>query len=112
MIMKIRYFLLFLICSFVLISCGGDSEEITPPAVVVKNLNVTFDIQGATSENPEGDGSGKVTFNATAENATSYRLEYDGNSQNMINGELTVTYLPEGTILPYTIYYPYMLVFN
>ncbi|WKK65131.1 glycoside hydrolase family 16 protein [Lutimonas zeaxanthinifaciens] len=90
--MKIRYFLLVLIGLFVLISCGGDSEEITPPAVVVKNLNVTFDIQGATSENPEGDGSGKVTFNATADNATSYILEYDGNSQNMVNGELTVTF--------------------
>ncbi|UCE94064.1 MAG: family 16 glycosylhydrolase [Flavobacteriaceae bacterium] len=96
MMMKIRYFLTFLISSFVLISCGGDGEDMTPPPVVVKNLNVTFEIQGASSENPEGDGSGKVTFNATADNATSYRLEYDGNSQNMINGELTVTFEDPG----------------
>ncbi|MGI9532419.1 glycoside hydrolase family 16 protein [Lutimonas sp.] len=84
--------MLLLIFGFGMISCGGDSDPETPPVVLPQNLVVTYEIEGATSSDPEGDGSGNVTFKATASNTTSFRLEYDGNSQPMPNGELTVTF--------------------
>jgi hypothetical protein len=58
----------------------------------VSNLRVTAEITGATSGSPEGDGSGKVVFKAIAENASMYRLTFQGISQTMPNGEATLTF--------------------
>ena len=76
-------------------SCGGNDGGIDPgnPVVEVpKNLQVTTEISGASVEIPEGDGSGEVTYKATADNTLSFRLEYDGSSKPMPNGEIAVTF--------------------
>ncbi len=89
--MKIR-FIFFLVLGFGMISCGGDGEPETLVVLLPQNLVVTHEVEGATSSQPEGNGSGNVTFKATANNASSFRLEYDGGSQPMPNGELTITF--------------------
>jgi len=89
--MKFRVFF-FILVAGLLISCGGDSEPDPPKVLLPSNLIVSTEIDGASAENPEGDGSGVVNFSATADNASTFRLEYDGFSQTMTNGKLTVTF--------------------
>lgn len=51
------------------------------------NLIVTADIIGQSTANPNGDGSGKVKFTATATNAISYKYIFsDGTSVNSPSG--------------------------
>ena len=94
--MKIKLFITSILATIIL-SCGGGDGGDTPVVEAPKNLQVTIDIKGATSENPEGDGSGEVTFKATADNAVSFRLESEGHAKTMSNGERTITFVLPGS---------------
>jgi beta-glucanase (GH16 family) len=64
---------LFFATLLLIIGCQEDDYsfgDITAPT----NLTINFDIEGQSAEFPDGDGSGLVTFNATAENAISYKF--------------------------------------
>lgn len=51
------------------------------------NLQITVDIVGKTADAPNGDGSGKVKFTTTADNAISYKYIYgDGITENSPGG--------------------------
>ncbi|WP_016988669.1 family 16 glycosylhydrolase [Flavobacterium sp. ACAM 123] len=51
------------------------------------NLQVAVELIGKTTANPNGDGSGKVKFTATADDAISYKFIFpDGTSTNAPNG--------------------------
>ena len=91
------YFLAFLVP--VVLSCGGDGNVEPPVELVPENLEVVVEIKGASAENPEGDGSGEVTFKATADNAVSYKLKFEGNEKVMTNGAYTMTFVLPGTKL-------------
>ena len=56
------------------------------------NLAITAVIAGQNTANPNGDGSGDVTFTITADNALSYMIDYDANTP------LSLVYLPTGTV--------------
>lgn len=78
--------------------CSGDSDgDDTDQALAPKNLQVTTEIKGADGQNPAGDGSGEVTFQATAENAVRYTIRYDGNESVMTNGSYTMVFEDPGT---------------
>jgi hypothetical protein len=52
-----------------------------------KNLEVTAEIIGKTTEFPNGDGSGKIKFISSADNTISYKYVFsDGTSENAPNG--------------------------
>lgn len=81
-----------------LTGCSGDSDgDDTDQALAPKNLLVTTEIKGADVENPSGDGSGEVTFKATAENAIRYTIRYDGKESTMTNGSYTIVFEDPGT---------------
>lgn len=61
--------------------------DLTPPADLVINTELV----GATSANPNGDGSGDVIITISAKNALSYKIDYDANTP------LELNYLPTGT---------------
>ena len=62
------------------------------------NLKVTAEIIGKTAALPNGDGSGKVKFTSTAENAISYKYIFsDGTSANSPSGILENTFATPGT---------------
>ena len=62
------------------------------------NLQVTAEIIGKTAALPNGDGSGKVKFTSTAENAISYKYIFsDGTSANSPSGILENTFATPGT---------------
>ncbi len=78
--------------------CSGDSDgDEADQALAPKNLQVTTEIKGSDSQNPAGDGSGEVTFKATAENAVRYTLKYDGRETVMGNGSYTIVFDDPGT---------------
>ena len=58
------------------------------------NLQVTAEIIGKSAAFPNGDGSGKVKFTSTAENAISYKYIFsDGTSKNSPSGFLKILLL-------------------
>jgi beta-glucanase (GH16 family) len=89
------YTLTFLL--FVALGCGGDGNEDEKIVLAPENLQVVVDVKGASAENLEGDGSGEVTFKATADNATSFKLKFEGNEKVMTNGQRTITFVLPGT---------------
>jgi aryl-phospho-beta-D-glucosidase BglC (GH1 family) len=83
-------------------SCGGGGSStttvVTPPvAKAPTNLQVTAEIVGATTANPEGNGSGTVIFKATATDATAFEIELEGKTLQMPSGQLTYTFTMTGT---------------
>lgn len=72
-------------------ACSDSDSDGPSEALAPKNLQVTSEIQGADASNPNGDGSGKISFKASAENATSYKISYDGTQYNMPQGNYDLT---------------------
>ncbi|BAO54890.1 PKD domain-containing protein [Nonlabens marinus] len=69
-------------------SCQEDDTEfgdiITP-----SNLNVNVAIQGESSTDPNGDGTGIVVFSSTADNALNYTYDFgDGRTGSTFNGAI------------------------
>lgn len=90
--------LTFLLISFFAVfqSCSSDSPKNTGSAIPT-DLKITTEILGATTTNPNGDGSGTVKFKATASNAATYQILVDGKTVPMTNGELTYIFTTAGT---------------
>lgn len=74
-----------------IISCGGGSDN-EDPVQTLSNLVIEANLIGANTSNPNGDGSGMVTFNFSANNAISYKI-------NLGNGEIIET---DANTLSYT----------
>lgn len=84
--------------SLIFLGCGGGDDSMEPKTTALpENLQVMVEISGATNENPEGDGSGMVTFTATADNTASYRIVYDDEQTTMNNGVHTLVFDERGT---------------
>ncbi len=70
--------------------------DLTAPS----NIVITADIVGATAALPNGDGSGDVNFTITADNALSYKIDYDAsNAVDLVflpNGKTTKKYTTLG----------------
>lgn len=81
----------FLLTALALLCFTCEQEEyafgdITAP----QNLTLEATITGQTNDAPFGDGSGQVVFNATADNAITYRFVFsDGSEEIAPSGQLT-----------------------
>lgn len=56
------------------------------------NIQINAEIVGQSASNPNGDGSGDVKFSITADNALSYKIDYDAATP------LDLVYLPTGQV--------------
>lgn len=88
---------------FCLFNCSGGGsgdggEDNTP-----KNLIVNYEVLGATTSLPNGDGSGVVNFSVSAENATSYKMLIGSQTLNSTTGTFSYTFTQGGTN-SYTVY--------
>jgi hypothetical protein len=99
---KLKYFISLSLILALFTACEEDTYEfgdITTPT----NLVIAFDVVGLDAENPYGDGSGFVTFTATADNALSYEFKFgDGVSTTATAGVSTHRYTQVG-INSYTV---------
>lgn len=96
--MNIKYVIVSLLLVFFgfLTGCQDDDNEfgaIEAPS----NLQIEHTIVNADAENEFGDGSGQVTFTATADNATNYKFFFgDSNVRNETNGTTSHAYALSG----------------
>lgn len=94
---NIKKLTLFLLGFLVFLqSCSSDSAGETSNSTP-SELKITSEINGATVDKPNGDGSGIVKFKATANNAVTYQIQIEGKTLPMTNGELTYTFSTAGT---------------
>src|SRR5665647_2377402 len=86
-----KYLLGVFVVFIALYSCDNKNYslgDLTAPT----NIVIKADIAGATTASPNGDGSGDVVITVTADNALSYKVDYDANTP------LDLVYLPTGSI--------------
>lgn len=86
-----KYLLGVFVVFIALYSCNNKNYslgDLTAPT----NIVIKADIAGATTASPNGDGSGDVVITVTADNALSYKVDYDANTP------LDLIYLPTGSI--------------
>ena len=86
-------------------SCSGGNDDSDPIDISIpSNLSLTANIVGATTTNPNGDGSGAVIFNFAADNATSYKINL-GNGEIIETSSNSLTYtFSGGGITNYNVY--------
>jgi len=97
---NIKYILgLFIAITLTLVSCSEETYslgDLTAPSNIVINAEVV----GQDATHPDGDGSGSVKFTITADNALSYRIDYDANTPVELvyleNGKTTKKYTSVG----------------
>jgi len=62
--------------------------DLTAPS----NIVITTEVVGQDATHPDGDGSGNVKINVTADNALSYKVDYDASTA------LDLVYVPTGNV--------------
>jgi hypothetical protein len=99
-----KFCVLFLALNLIL-SCSGGNDDIDPiDTSTPSNLSLTANIVGANTNNPNGDGSGVVIFNFSADNATSYKINFgNGETTETSSNSISYTYTGGG-ITNYNIY--------
>lgn len=80
-----NFFSVYIILFFLLWSCGDEGSNVEDK-ITPKNLQITVQIEGATNQNPYGDGSGIVNFKATAQDVVSFKYIYNGEEFAVSNG--------------------------
>lgn len=82
-----------------LLSCSsGDGESGNVPDNTQLDVVINAEVIGTTISMPNGDGSGKVKFNISPNNATSYKIVFgDGEIMETTTGVFTHTYSSSGT---------------
>jgi hypothetical protein len=80
-----RYIIFGFLTLLLIVGCQDDDQEFGE-IMAPTNIDITAEIVGADSENPNGDGSGEVVFTAQADNAISYGFVYGSNTKNAPSG--------------------------
>ncbi len=79
------------------VSCQDDDHDfgdINEPT----DLTITATVMNTSADNPDGDGSGKVSFTASAEGALNYKFAFGDNSSTAVsNGTVEHTFSTPGT---------------
>ena len=93
--MKSIKFLKIIFFLFIFNSCQEDDYEFGN-IISPSNLIVDVIIQGTDNDNPNGDGSGNVTFVATADNAITYKFISNGVEYMQPSGVFSTTFTNTG----------------
>ncbi len=93
---NIKYIITFLSIALVFSSCEKENYEFGD-LVTPTNMVITTDIVGVDATHPNGDGSGTVNFNVTANNAITYKFLYNGTEAMAANGTKTYNFGTTGT---------------
>ena len=89
-----RSVLLLSILSFV--GCEKENYELGN-IVAPSNLEISAEIVGVDEANPNGDGSGTVHFNFSANDAITYKYIFDGVEKLVPSGKHTINFSVTGT---------------
>ena len=92
---KLKYFSAIFALVLLMISCKKDEYsmgDLTAPT----DITITTEVVGQDATHPDGDGSGEVKISVSANNALSYKVDYDANDPVdlvfLSNGSITRKY--------------------
>lgn len=88
---------LFLSLALVFTSCEKAVDKEFGDIVAPSNVQLTAVVVGQDDTNPYGDGSGTVTFTATAKDVITYKFVYDGVEAMSPSGTKTYNFGKTGT---------------
>ena len=95
--MKTIKYLSVLFLSLLVVTACEEDEHDFGPITSPTNVQVSAEIAGADATNINGDGTGFVTFSATADAALAYQFNFgDGNSETNSSGTITHRYTQVG----------------
>jgi hypothetical protein len=87
-----QYGIIFLF-GLIIISAGCQKNDYQLGDLVAPtNVTLTYEIVGADAENPNGDGSGKVNFTATADHAITFNFDFGDGKDNEVDGDGKVSH--------------------
>ena len=89
--------LMIMFLSFLSCSSDGGSDNTESNNLKPSNLSITGLAVGTDSNNPNGDGSGKVDFTITATNATSYKVLVNNETLELTQNTFSYTFTKNGT---------------
>jgi hypothetical protein len=93
MTIKIKYFLgIISLLFFTISSCDKKNDFSLGDLVAPSNIVINTVIAGQDAAHPNGDGSGDVTITISADNALSYKVDYDASDP------VNLVHLPTGAI--------------
>ena len=93
---NLKYLSILFLSLLVFTACEEDEHDFGP-ITSPTNVQVTAEINGADDLNVNGDGTGFVTFAATANGALAYQFNFgDGNSETNSSGVVTHRYTQVG----------------
>lgn len=97
--MKTSYLSSLFVSAALLVLTACEKEEYSFGEVKSpENLTIATVVEGANAANPDGNGSGRVSIIADAQNAITYRIDYgDGKTEMVPSGEIIYKYLTPGT---------------
>ncbi|NIK93526.1 glucan endo-1,3-beta-D-glucosidase [Mangrovimonas sp. CR14] len=83
----LKYIYKVCLLSVLIVISGCEKDEYEFGEIVnPSNLTISAEIVGQDTDNPYGDGSGEVHFNASADNAITYKYIYNGSESMTPNG--------------------------
>jgi len=80
---KLKKIIGIVVCTFIVCSCQEDDQEFGE-ITIPNNISLDFQIVGMDADNPNGDGTGFVDFEATADNAITYQYNFGDGSDVQI----------------------------
>lgn len=94
---SLKYWSLGIVALFLLLGCQDDDQRFGD-IIAPSNVELMATVLNSSEEEPFGDGSGAVTFVATAKNAINYSFKFgDGAAQNASSdGVVTHSYTKNG----------------
>ena len=93
---KIIYQSIFMFSLIFFVGCEKENYELGD-IVAPSNIEITSEIVGVDENNPNGDGSGTVHFNATSNNALTYKYIFNGEETLAPSGKHTINFSVTGT---------------
>ena len=90
---KYSKYLSIMVFGMLLLLAGCQKDEYELGALITPtNVELTYEIVGVDGENPYGDGSGMVTFAATADNEITYNYLFGDGTDGKVAPDGTVTH--------------------
>lgn len=89
---NLKYIFALVVMGATFFACNNDEDYSLGDLDAPTNLVIATEIVGQDVNNPEGDGSGDVKITITADNALSYKVDYDADNA------VDLVYLPNGKV--------------
>ncbi len=90
---------IYFLSAVVMLLLGCEKEEFSFGDIKTPtNLTLTTTVEGADAANPDGNGTGRVSIVASAENAITYKVDFgDGTTRMVPSGNIVYKYTAPGT---------------